>query len=309
MELYKGYVIDPEKFRIPSYCLSPFNTSFIESNRRIVYEQNINSQLLNKFFGNRHYFTRSGKESIFHALSQYKLKPSDEILIVTTTQNKYISNCVTSQIERICRWSRTLSSSTKLIFINHEFGHTCTDIENYKKYDLPIIEDMAYSLFSGRNASAGGHGDFTIYSLPKMFPVQMGGVLRVNNSAILKKSPLLEDMTVNALRSLAYHYLLEADANITARLKNDKYFRKSIGTIGGYPRFESTLGDVPGIFLFNLPQVDLDELKIFLQSNGIESSVFYGEDCFYLPLHQMLKYSDIDFFISLIEYFKEYKNQ
>jgi hypothetical protein len=308
MELYKGFIIDPEPFRKPCYYISPFHAGFLEENKRIVQQQKVNGKLLDNFFGKHHYFTRSGKESIFQALCQYKLQPSDEVLIVTTTQNKYISTCVTSQIERICRWSRSMSDHTRLIFINHEFGYICEEVNQYKTYGLPIIEDMAYSLFSGRDTLAGGQGDFTIYSLPKIFPVQMGGVLRVNNSEALHYAPVLEPAIRKALRSLASHYLQEADSNIAARLHNDAYFRKSIGTVGGTHRFESLSGQVPGAFLFHLPQIDLDALKVFLQRNGIECSVFYGEDCFYLPLHQMLKDSDINFFILLIEYFIQHEN-
>lgn len=309
MEQYKGFIIDPEPFRNPCYYLSPFHAGFIEENRRIIQQQTIDEHLLCKFFGTHHYFKRSGKECIFQALCQYKLQPSDEVLIVTTTQNKYISSCVTRQIERICRWSRSMSDHTRIIFINHEFGYTCKEVEQYKIYGLPIIEDMAYSLFSGRDTLAGSHGDFTIYSLPKMFPVQIGGVLRVNNSAVFQHVPVAETATHQALRSLASYYLQEADNNIAARLQNDAYFRKSIGIIGGTPRFESLPGQVPGAFLFHLPKTDLDALKLFLQRNGIECSVFYGEDCFYLPLHQKLKDSDINFFILLIEYFRQHENR
>lgn len=307
MKLYKGFIIDPEPFRKPCYYISPFNAGFLNQNRHIVQQKKINEQLLSKFFGIHHYFQFSGKECIFQALSQYDLNPSNEVLIVTTTQNKYISSCVTNQIERICRWNRSITKDTRIIFINHEFGYTCGEVEKYKTYGLPIIEDMAYSLFSGHDALAGSHGDFTIYSLPKMFPVQIGGVLRVNNTEAVKHVTLIEPEIQQGLRSLASHYLQEADSNIDARLKNDAYFRQSVANIGGAPRFECLSGQVPGVFLFYMPQTDLDALKVFLQRNGIECSVFYGEDCFYLPLHQMLNEADIDFFIALIEYFRKPK--
>ena len=46
-----------------------------------------------------------------------------------------------------------------------------------------------------------------------------------------------------------------------------------------------------------------DKLKIFMQSNGVESSIFYGEDAFFIPVHQNLKDLDLDYFVTLIEYF------
>ena len=67
---------------------------------------------------------------------------------------------------------------TKVIFVNHEFGYPYHDLIRLKDYKLPIIEDCAGSFFSSdKDGSIGEVGDFVIYSFPKMFPLQVGGLL------------------------------------------------------------------------------------------------------------------------------------
>ncbi|RXM40023.1 hypothetical protein BOQ62_08170 [Chryseobacterium sp. CH21] len=48
---------------------------------------------------------------------------------------------------------------------------------------------------------------------------------------------------------------------------------------------------------------NLSELKIFLQQNGIECSIFYGKDAFFIPVHQNLGIFEMDYIVNLIEYF------
>jgi hypothetical protein len=43
--------------------------------------------------------------------------------------------------------------------------------------------------------------------------------------------------------------------------------------------------------------MDLSALKEFMQSNGIEAAFFYGEDAFYLPVHQNLNNDHIEFML------------
>ena len=45
---------------------------------------------------------------------------------------------------------------------------------------------------------------------------------------------------------------------------------------------------------------DLNLLKKHLNNHGIQNSVFYGEDAFFIPIHQNLTYTDLDYFAHLI---------
>ena len=55
--------------------------------------------------------------------------------------------------------------------------------------------------------------------------------------------------------------------------------------------------------MFSSNTIDLDGLKIFMQKNGVESGKFYGENTFFLPVHQELEKFDLDFIINLVKYF------
>ncbi len=246
IRLRDGFVINPDTFWKPAYRISPYTTNYTQINKRIIDQGVIDYDLVNSFFGQNFYPTLNGRSAIALALNQYDLDPTDEVMITTTSGNRYISSCVTNEIDKICKWSMKLSNQTKLIFVNHEFGFCYQELESLKKYGLPIIEDRALSFSSNdKTNSVGNTGDFVIYSLPKFFPVSFGGVLQCNNPSRMKY----------------------------------------------------------------LPAKDLNEFKKFMQSNGVESSVFYGENAFFIPVHQGLCQEDMDFFYSLTSYFMENGNE
>jgi hypothetical protein len=57
------------------------------------------------------------------------------------------------------------------------------------------------------------------------------------------------------------------------------------------------------MFKTNKENVDLPKLKEFLYNQGIQCSVFYGENAFYLPVHQNLKMHDLLYFKETVKYF------
>lgn len=61
---------------------------------------------------------------------------------------------------------------------------------------------------------------------------------------------------------------------------------------------------VPGVFLFKwLPTIDYSGLKLFMNENGVESSVFYGQDAFFVPCHDELNSDEIDYICELLKYY------
>ncbi|RXM40022.1 hypothetical protein BOQ62_08165 [Chryseobacterium sp. CH21] len=224
MIFYKEQIINPENFRQPSFFISPFRTSDLGQNDTIIKDDSVpDDELLKKyysFFGEKHEFFLRGKEAIHQALSFYNLKKDDEVLIITTTSNLYISSCVTKEIEKFCHWSREKTNKTKLIFVIHEFGKIFPDMERIKSYNIPIIEDCAMSMLSNNSQNQiGKSGDFTIYSIPKFFPVQFGGILRFNNNHKLKSDQPYR----NYLRKICLHYLKNIEHIITQRKTNNQY--------------------------------------------------------------------------------------
>ena len=109
---------------------------------------------------------------------QGRLTADDEVLVATTTDTPYISSCVTSAIEAVCKWSQTPSEKTKAVFMIHEFGFPNPRAAEWRKFcderGIPLIEDLAYGWGS---EGAGTWGDVRIYSATKLMPLQFGGFL------------------------------------------------------------------------------------------------------------------------------------
>jgi len=305
MEFYNQFVINPEKFRIPQYTISPFSTEWVRENYKILQSnQSIDRDLLAQYFG---YFLcfESGKSALYHALSQYQLSENDEVYIITTSGNRYISRCVTGEIEKFCKWNRQLSDKTKLILVNHEFGTVYRAMDEILKLNIPVIEDRAMSLFStDDNRQTGDYGDFTIYSLPKFFPLQWGGILKINTPNYNEKPLETNSDLSTGLQRLLSFYLKDAETIKQIRKYNNALFQYHLSQLGFKSRFEYSNSETPSVFMCSTPpSVNLERLKVFLQQNGVESSVFYGENAFFVPVHQNLKEEDILFIVSLIKYF------
>ena len=44
-------------------------------------------------------------------------------------------------------------------------------------------------------------------------------------------------------------------------------------------------------------QIDLPELKKYYWAHGVQCSVFYGEDAFFIPVHQALTDTGLELFL------------
>ena len=306
IHLYNQFLVNPERFRVPQYSISPFSTEWVGKNYKILQSaQAINKDLLAQYFGN-FICLENGRSALNYALSHYKLQDDDEVYIITTTGNRYISGCVTREIEKFCKWSRQLSNKTKLVLVNHEFGTVCKEMDEVLKLNLPIIEDVAMSMFStDGNKQTGNYGDFTIYSLPKFFPLQWGGLLKINTPDYDINSYKFDSNITLILQKLLSSYLNDVESNKQMRKQNNALFERHFSQYSGFKsRFNYSENETPSVFMCSTPpSVNLDGLKTFLQQNGIESSVFYGENAFFVPVHQYLKEEDILFIVSLIKFY------
>jgi len=128
-------------------------------------------------------FLPNGKKAISVILSALDLQPYDEIYITNSSGQTYISSCVTCTIFNYCQPTRVFTDSTRAILIIHEYGvphpRTFELIAEGKKREIPVIEDCAHTYDSqaDNGQCVGTLGDYTIYSLPKIFPVISGGIL------------------------------------------------------------------------------------------------------------------------------------
>lgn len=300
MPLIKNFVLNPDQYLIPNYLISPFTNNDLIKNTNIVKSQICKKYLDKRFSSKKYIYTNSGREAINIALNHFNLKPKDYVTIFTTSQNKYISSCVTNEIEKFCKWSRKIEKNTKIIFINHEFGYPYKEIKKIKKYNIPIIEDYAHSFFLKENSKI--ESDFAIYSLPKMFPIQIGGLLVSNQNLKIKSK--VNKQTKKYIESVLSKNLIIKNEIIKKRLENFKYLKSKLTKIGMKPFFPEIKNIVPGVFMFQiLPKINLNEFKEYMNSHGIQSSVFYGKNAYFIPIHQNLSTMDLNYFYEVIKSF------
>jgi len=298
-----GFIINPPYELLPDYKISPFSTSNIIKNKEFPKSHYIDEYFLHRFGHNHFSYTSSGREAISLALNHFQLKPTDCVTILTTSGNVYISSCVTREIEKFCQWSRTIESNTKVIFVNHEFGFPYKNSEALKKYNLPIIEDCAHSFFSqDENAMTGRIGDFAIYSFPKIVPIQYGGLLVSNSNCKIENS--VDHFELQYIKNCLSYYVKDSTKIRESRIQNYQYLTSILNELDITPRFEITNKIIPGVYMFKSEkQINYPELKLFLYKHGIQCSVFYGEESFFIPVHQNLTFSDLDYFREVIKAF------
>ena len=298
-------IVNPDPFLLPTYRISPFRTGDIACNAQLRDDDFTSTYFDNRFGKKNWQYTYNGREAIRLALEYYNLQSNDLVTILTTSENFYISSCVTQTIEGFCQWNREVTPETKIIFVNHEFGYPYPEMEKIKSLGLPIIEDCCTTFFSqNTSGTLGKEGDFSVYSFPKFFPIQIGGILVSNKSSISQYSTLKSDQ-IEAIQNTVSYYLRKESELLQKRQSILEYAIAEFSKFGFESRFENSKLIVPSaLVLKNLGIIkDLNAFKVFLNHNGIQNSIFYGEDAFFLPIHQGLTTIDIDYFSACIQAF------
>lgn len=296
--VYRNRIIEPSEELMPTIRIAPFSAEYLNKEIPSEDEYRICTDYFRRRFS-RYFVLPKGRSCIRESLAYYHLQKHDVVTILTTSGNYYISGCVTKTIEEQCRWSREITAETKLLFINHEFGYPFTKWKQVESLGLPIIEDCAHSFFSD-DGEIGRHGDFVIYSLPKAFPIQLGGILRTNVDFSIDENQEVYDYVINNIASEVLH----TDEYQSIRLRNYQYLCEKLYPLGIRPFFKWAEGIVPGVFLFYWkPTINYPHLKVFMQNNGIESSVFYGQKAFFIPVHHRLSKGELDYMCDLLLYY------
>jgi len=284
--------------------MSPFSTNFLFQNQELWCNYNDDGLPFVTVDERKMHVTTSGTSALEAVFARIGLASDDEVWIITTSGNRYISGCVTRTVEKFCSWKREKTGKTKAILVNHEFGFIYEGIENLAYHDLPVIEDCAYSMYSARRGiKAGTIGDYAIFSMAKMFPVQAGGLVVSNKNSSF--NAVCDEKQLTYFKACFHHYHQEKEKIIADRLNVYSLMQEKFRKLGLEPRFVVREGEVPGAFLFKAPGWPLEEMKIFLQGQGVECSVFYGEETFYLPCHQGITSGHVDYLLTLINYFRK----
>jgi hypothetical protein len=300
------FVINPEKYSVPTYRIGPFRTNDIAFNYKLPESNAIEEYFTARFGKGNYFYTPDGRSAIAEALKYYDLKETDVVTILTTTGNVYIAKCVTDTISKFCKWSRKIEKNTKVLLVNHEFGYPYPEIRKLKKLCLPIIEDCAASFFSSDpDNTIGRTGDFVVYSFPKMFPIQIGGLL-VSNIDSGYTGDFIDNSTKQYIQKVLSYHIRKKDDLLKKRLSNYKRIRDLISKLGFEERFELIKGIVPSVYMFRKGDrdIDLHGLKEYVWNHGIQCSLLYQEETFFIPAHQNLNEIDIRYIVEVVRSFK-----
>lgn len=293
----KEYFINPDPYYTPRISIGPFTLKSLAKNAPSKNRDSL------RCLGSNLLYTNSGKDAIRCALEYLQVKSTDVVGIVTSSGNSYVSKCVTETISEFSRWIMyDVGGEIDFLFVIHEFGSLMplTSMQLFRGMGIPIINDFAYSFLSlFENEREDFRNEINISSFPKSFNVNFGGVLSVPTS--------IEDPQVMSSSEAIFKKLsldLSASAiygNIDKRKSNRAFYKKELLSYG-YKVVWDEDEICPGVCMIEpLNPTNLQNLKSFLQRNGIESSVFYGQEKFFVPVHQLMTLDELEYVCFMIK--------
>ena len=112
-------------------------------------------------------------------------------------------------------------------------------------------------------------------------------------------------MTLVYIKKVLSHYIKQKEELLSKRASIYNYGIQRFQKLGFTERFARKELMIPNSMLLKNNGIinDLPAFKTWLLQHGIHSSVFYGEDAFFLPTHQNLSEIDIDYFHAVTEAF------
>ena len=115
-----------------------------------------------------------------------------------------------------------------------------------------------------------------------------------------------EESLSSYINNAATNYIKSISSIKLKKIENYHYYLKLFSKLGLTPYFKLEKNDCPAVFCFKVPkQINLNKMKVFLNSNGIESSVLYGESAYFLPCHQNIEKHDIEYIYTVVNFFLE----
>lgn len=289
----------------PQIRLEPYYNDFVKINDYNTYQEEL-PKSMNEYFGNRHTILPDGRTAIYAILKKIGLHKNDVVTIFTTFGTPYVARDVTDTIQLICKYSRKIEPNTKVLYIIHEWGFPIQDVKNIikiaKEKKILVIEDCAHSLTSSIDGQRiGTWGDYSIYSLPKIFPCQYGGILTGisldNNEQtaikvldIAKREKLLKTLGRDLKHSEEY---------AVSRRQNFLYLKEGFEKFGLIPLVQLTDNVVPHAYLLqiNAPYRIVRLLRKF----GVEAGVYHKSKAILLPVHQNLSQNHLDYILAVVK--------
>ena len=185
--------------------------------------------------------------------------------------------------------------------IIHEFGYPYPKTQQLKnvcsKKGLPLLENCAWTYGSRLGKQLVGEiGDYTIYSLPKILPLQYGGLLRSFNPIDALMNSVDEEKKKIIIGSLT-KYLPQIDAYNRQRILNWRYLFRLFQKIDHRPLIKIKPGTIPAAFI--LKTQNFQDLYRRYLDFGVETGRYYHEGALILPSHQNLRRAQLDYIFAI----------
>lgn len=129
------------------------------------------------------YWGPTGRWLLGSWLGHLNLDRSDVVTVLTTSQEPYVSICVSVTAFNLASVSRVVTDRTRVIIVIHEFGYVDAafpkQCEEWRARGIIVLEDCAHVAgITVGSAYIGDYGDAALFSLPKIIPARVGGLLR-----------------------------------------------------------------------------------------------------------------------------------
>lgn len=258
----------------------------------------------NYLWGKRDYlFFYNAKAGIHHLIQQLGLQREDEVFISTTSDMNYVSTCVSATIFNYCKIARVLTDKTKLIYVIHEFGIPNMAIKSLvtiaKQKKIPLLEDCAHGIDCYLdNIRIGTFGDYALYSLPKHFPMENGGVL-VGEHLNVDKSDFYNDKVAMQIENKFQEFLPYLNSLSLKRKNNFKVIQENLQYLPVAFEYSDTYTPYSIIFFTKKYQ----ELYDNIDSNIAEWLRVYVKNWFCVPTQPLMSDFERN---ALIEVLKKY---
>tara|TARA_B100000678_G_scaffold286678_1_gene291823 strand:- start:956 stop:1900 length:945 start_codon:yes stop_codon:yes gene_type:complete len=296
----------------PAFLIIPFRADDIFHNAEIhrKHSFDLRGMMEERYPGKKVVITSGARRALHLALEQYRQELSSplSVRIQTTSDNFYISSCVTKTIEAQNKWHRDRTDSGDVLVANHEFGYPDNRLQDAPASPEYLIEDCAFSFNSyfSDGTRCGSIGKYALISFSKFFPIQLGGCLVADQEFPNDEDPEM----IHYVENVVGYYFNSIEEWTEIRKVRQEYFNQVFTQLGCVPFFESYSGSVPGVYLFRLPEgVDKQKLKAFYWERGVQCSAFYGEEAFFLPLNQFTTTSHIDLFADIFQSYRSQANE
>jgi DegT/DnrJ/EryC1/StrS aminotransferase family len=187
------------------------------------------------FHSERHeHWGPTGRWLIGAWLASLELDRSDVVTILTTSQEQYVSICVSVMAFNHATISRVIKDRTRVIIVIHEFGYVDTTlpgrIAEWRQHGMLVLEDCAF--LAGLKVGSGWAGDFgdaALFSLPKIIPAEAGGLLRTRAPFRLPPMDQAKRAATAASKSVADSYLPYVDRFNELRMERHGLLRGGLG--------------------------------------------------------------------------------